>query len=342
MVLQSKSIGPLVLRLAARSSCQGATVVRRDRSPKETVMARRKRGILARFGPAVAAVVLLALALVADGGQLPAAAAGYTFRTLDFPASDAVTQVVWMNNAGLITMQYQQPPDSDFGKNQHTAILQNGTWTVIDVPGAQSTGGTNANQSGQVALSYWSEGKPWQVMIYQAGTMTPASEVPGYPSIIPGAINDQGVMTGLTGDDRGAHGFVGTLPQLRLLDYPGADGGYTNGQGINNAGIVVGSYLLADNTYHAFRLDGSTFSNIDVPGEARHNIAAAINNNGEIVGYYYGPRGFLLRNGAYTSIDVPGAWATVPYWINDLAQISGIYYDANGAWHGFIATPAPD
>src|SRR5437016_947894 len=98
------------------------------RSREETMMTWMKGGVVARCGPAVAAAVVLGLALVADGGRLPAVADGYTFQTIDGPAADAVPQLVWINNAGLIVVQYQQPPDSDFGKNQHAGILQNGAW----------------------------------------------------------------------------------------------------------------------------------------------------------------------------------------------------------------------
>jgi hypothetical protein len=47
-----------------------------------------------------------------------------------------------------------------------------------------------------------------------------------------------------------------------------------------------------------------------------------------------------LTNGAYTTIDVPGAEWTHIYSINARGQIVRAYGDAEGVQHGFVATPA--
>jgi len=49
--------------------------------------------------------------------------------------------------------------------------------------------------------------------------------------------------------------------------------------------------------------------------------------------------GFLLAEGEFTTIDVPGAMGTLPTGINAAGQIVGGYTDASGTGHGFLATP---
>jgi probable HAF family extracellular repeat protein len=50
--------------------------------------------------------------------------------------------------------------------------------------------------------------------------------------------------------------------------------------------------------------------------------------------------GFVYDRGVFTSLDVPGASATVAFGINARGQIVGAYDDTDtGVFHGFLATP---
>ena len=65
----------------------------------------------------------------------------------------------------------------------------------------------------------------------------------------------------------------------------------------------------------------------------------SINPQGDIVGFYGagGPtHGFLVHEGAFTTIDVPGASSTMAFGINPRGDIVGRYF-AGGAFHGFLA-----
>jgi hypothetical protein len=76
-----------------------------------------------------------------------------------------------------------------------------------------------------------------------------------------------------------------------------------------------------------------------------------INEREDIVGFFayvntiddcYAPpplHGFLLRQGKYTAIDVPGSISTELRAINDDGEIVGDYTDKNGNMHGFKAVP---
>src|SRR5213080_4151127 len=88
---------------------------------------------------------------------------------------------------------------------------------------------------------------------------------------------------------------------------------------------------------------------IQYPGSTS-TAARGINNSGEIVGTYScaaacinpltgetstaGTHGFLLQDGVYTRIDVPGGAATTPRGINEQGAVVG-HYAAGGVAHGF-------
>jgi probable HAF family extracellular repeat protein len=84
-----------------------------------------------------------------------------------------------------------------------------------------------------------------------------------------------------------------------------------------------------------------TFTTIDVPSPTgtTGNVAAGINASGQIVGSYTDAsshtHGFLLSQGNYTTLNVPGSDATCAMGINDTGQIVGSY-GAGGANHAFL------
>jgi probable HAF family extracellular repeat protein len=93
--------------------------------------------------------------------------------------------------------------------------------------------------------------------------------------------------------------------------------------------------------------DALTFTPIDVPG-ATDTTASGINERGQIVGVYrdaggvdcpttgVGCHGFLLDEGAFTPIDVPGTAGTQAGAINRRGQIVGFFIDTTGTFHGFL------
>ena len=66
--------------------------------------------------------------------------------------------------------------------------------------------------------------------------------------------------------------------------------------GINDAGQIVGEYLVPG-IVHGFLLDvDGSYTALDVPGAIQTTVASGINNAGVIVGYWYDvsfPHGFL-------------------------------------------------
>ena len=149
-----------------------------------------------------------------------------------------------------------------------------------------------------------------------------------------------------------------TLGTTYLSNYynPAQCGGnycYTDMQGINNAGWIVGTRKDSSGGFHGFlaqpaSYQSGNFTSIDDPNAAAGNgygtWATAINDAGLVTGYYTDSNdeehGFLYSASTSqfvaTTLDYPGsAGLTVPLGINGDAQIVGWYYDGASV-QGFL------
>ena len=86
---------------------------------------------------------------------------------------------------------------------------------------------------------------------------------------------------------------------------------------------------------------GKRFETIDFRGHLDSNIDA-LDDCGRILGVYWDAdrvttHGYVRHaNGQVSTLDVPGAAATVVFAVNDRDQLAGYFTDATGALHGFV------
>ena len=102
--------------------------------------------------------------------------------------------------------------------------------------------------------------------------------------------------------------------------------------------VVASTIFLPPNAYS----QTYTFTSTDVPG-AISTICLDINNAGAVIGYYTDPsgaeHGFLLRDGAFSTINFAYDTSTYPWGINDLGQIVGWGFDFDGGGpQGFMVS----
>jgi len=196
--------------------------------------------------------------------------------------------------------------------------------------------------------------------LYDLRSDTPVPLVfpPTVRTTIATGVNDHGAVIGtLNLDQTGLpenadhKGYVKlaaqvTSPEYELVSYPGAP--ETFGNGINNAGTVVGNYhsRRGDVTSaRAFVRRHGAYSTIDLDQIcAAKSEAWGVNESGDVVGFYSdaagGVHGFLAdHRGSVSRIDVPGAEATRLYSITGQGVLYGTYEDAAGVSHGCIGTP---
>jgi len=109
--------------------------------------------------------------------------------------------------------------------------------------------------------------------------------------------------------------------------------------GLNNAGYVAGwgtggVGFIRDPQGKITTFRCSDNSSVSVSG---------INNVGVVTGWCEGNNtsGGFVRSvqGAITTFEPPGAVRTLPWSINDLGAVAGVYYDANNVQHGFVRRP---
>jgi len=121
----------------------------------------------------------------------------------------------------------------------------------------------------------------------------------------------------------------GTYTQI---DFPSAL--MTQLNGINSAGLVVGSYE-DDAGGHGFLLQNGAYTTIDYPG-AQYSYAQGINDNGQIVGLA-NPLGYLydMNTQSFTPIQYPGASYTYSVAINNSGAVAGYFEKSNLRFQGF-------
>ena len=222
------------------------------------------------------------------------------------------------------------------------------TFSSIDLPGATFTAAFGINNHGEIVGEYRIE-PPRHALLIKAGQFIPLA-----PTTILGTnfsqardINDRGDIVGsFIGDDGFFHGFVLSKGVLTTLDFPSAS--QTQAFGINESGNVVGSWDLLDADgnlleEHGFKWKNGVFTEVNFPGSVDSGING-INARGDFVGGWDAgldsqTHGFVCSNGQCFSFDVPFPEATFTQAdrINALGHITGIYIDAEGVLHGFVA-----
>jgi len=184
-------------------------------------------------------------------------------------------------------------------------------------------------------------------------------------------LNDSGNLVGQYATNFPNHGFVlsGAMAltgppspcQFLSFDYP--DSQNSGARGINNAGQITGIYRVRGNpARHGFLATpglggtsrpnngclatsgvvpkrGVAFKSFDFPGST-NTQATAITPAGEIVGRYSSAdgrqHGFVLHDGVFTPVDVPGAtFSTDVAWVNASGEIVGGYGDSRGG-HAYV------
>jgi len=179
-------------------------------------------------------------------------------------------------------------------------------------------------------------------------------DVPGGANTVPQGIDDRGRIAGIYLDrDLVQTGFVrdrgGKVTTIHLSPIG------TKARDVNDRGQVVGIYAdPADNDLgydvRSYRRDrDGRVTTVDVPG-AGETSPYAIDDRGRIVGSYTDAgvttggdggypagtlHGYVQDRRGVTTLDVPGAVATVALDVNDRGQVVGGYIDAAGRQHGF-------
>ncbi len=169
------------------------------------------------------------------------------------------------------------------GFHSYSLVYSNGTFTTLDVPGANITEAVSINDSGQVAGSYGSSSLN-RGFVYSNGAFT-TLDVPDATATRPTSINASGQVAGYYEDGSDWHGFVYSNGTVTTLDVPGAD--ISEAVSINDNGQVTGGYKDSSG-WHGFVYSNGMFTTLDPPGitGAINALAVGINASGQVAGFY--------------------------------------------------------
>jgi probable HAF family extracellular repeat protein len=260
--------------------------------------------------------------------------------TVDAPGVGAFTAIFGIDDRGATTGGYV-----DRSGMLHGFIRRNDRFTTVDFPGAKATVLARMNAQGKIVGAYSDDAnapafKMSRGFLWHNGVFT-AIDVPGAKRTQPFGINNQGQIVGEYDDAEGrSHGFLMDQGVVTTIDAP--DGAATIASDIDDSGRIVGTFVAAvpdaglAGVFRGFLRDAAgVFTPIDVPNAdpAGGTNAFGINRHGQIVGTWFDAspgvnlsRGFLLKDGVFTTIDAPAATrGTMILDISDSGRLAGVY-----------------
>ena len=232
---------------------------------------------------------------------------------------------------------------------------QTGAFTNIAISGATSVTATDINDEGDVS-GFFTKGGKTDGFVDINGSITVLSHA-GWSDIQALGLNDAGEVVGsyvhtATGD---TNGFVYNL--LSGVYTTIVEGAKTDTvvNGVNNAGQLVGFYTdNAGNTNGMLLTPPTTTFNwtsqtVDNPTDPTFNQLLAINNSGEIAGYFgsgasgHPNKGYTvtLQNGTpvFVNENYPGSTQTQVTGVNNSGVTVGFEVDAAGNSAGWVEQP---
>jgi hypothetical protein len=319
-----------------------------------------RRG-LARLGLAAVAASAVAGAVLAGGPAFAAsashhaaAAASYTFTTLDDQADPTFNQLLGINKHNVISGYFGSgtlPAHPNKGYLLHPPYGQ-ANYTNENFPGSVQTQVTGLNDN-RDTVGFWVNGAntnrgfvEWNGA-FTSYTNPKTPHVKGAVNQLLG-INDAGIAVGFYNDKAG-HSHAYTLNQatgqFTALKIPGVS---TTATGINDAGDIVGFATSASGVTSSWLIHANHLIAYQFPG-GTSTEAFGVNKKDQIVGSYLDGagvmHGFVLSAplgpvSHWTSVDDPnGVGSTIVNGINNAGDLVGFYTDAAGNTDGMLARP---
>jgi hypothetical protein len=216
-------------------------------------------------------------------------------------------------------------------------------FTEIPLPGPGYALGINDNG---LVTGFYSDPVTGDAIsfLYERGVLTTGLEGPGASYTALGPANNRGVEIGNDGDFTHQQAVLYNIGRGTYTPLPAIPNMPLNfGNGISDAGHAVGTAFTGGHFSGATGLplnwiwDGEEYSFFAVPGADLGTYSDGINNRDQVSGYYVDgqgiPHGFLKDGLNFTTLDVPGAFFTVLFGLNNLGVVAGEYGDPSGR-HG--------
>jgi probable HAF family extracellular repeat protein len=164
-------------------------------------------------------------------------------------------------------------------------------------------------------------------------------------------INNRLTTDGFYVDNAGkTHGFFRTSDgRFTTVDYPGAQIATSFNQLLSqNDNYQASGYYsnsignTTPDIPYTYDEVGGVFHVIMIPGAVGGAQATGINNSGVTCGFFIDANqvnhGWIIFNGVFMPLDVPGATFTQALGLNNRGKVVGTFTDAAGQSHGFVYT----
>ena len=186
----------------------------------------------------------------------------------------------------------------DANRRAHGYLLRDGVFTTIDFPGAAGTEARGIGPSGDIVGTYWLPGEP-------------AVNVHGY------VLTKHGEFVAVN-----YPGHINTIAQRILPDGTILGCRHDNDMMASMKGVVI---TRSDS------VEMSEFASMTNGGTPDHRRTVGLYTN-MMMGRQ---EGFLVDDGVFTPLVVPGSMLTAAWDINPAGEIVGVYRNAAGI-HGFL------
>ena len=291
-------------------------------------------------------------------------AGGFVFTNIDGP-TPGTNAATGTNLNGISNSGTSVGFTIDNAMNFHNFTvnpLKSNSATLLNINGSTTAMAFGTNAAGTV-VGTDGNGNAFTLSNGKLKTFIP----PGGTSATAFGINDKGTIVGQDVTANGTPGFIKVNSKTYITINAPSGPNTVNAQSINNKGLVVGFYVGTDGQDHGFMasqgaakkgtLTGTAITDPTIPMVAGEPGATfvfsqvlGVNDHGIAVGYYgdstTSQHGFIYNTntGKYTFLDDPseafnnGVEVTQITGITNSGEITGFYSDANGVFHGFVAT----
>ena len=161
--------------------------------------------------------------------------------------------------------------------------------------------------------------------------------------IYPLAINNAGTIVGTIqrSGTNSTIGFeLNGITYTKIVPPDAAQTGLT---AVNNVGECLGITTSKSGTRDSFLLKGGKLVKLDSPNNVfPYGINDLDELTGSYTRLGQESGGFVYKNGVHQSLIFPGSASTVATAINNSGEVVGFFYDAAGNLHGFLWTPPGD
>ena len=260
----------------------------------------------------------------------------YTFESIDVPGVDFLALT-----ASSDFEDYAGYTKSADGGKEVAFTLIDGEFKTYDFPDSQKTHFYALGNNGNAAGHYQDSEGNFHGVVLEDGELRQYDFPGAVQTEIYGISDATGALTGNFIDASGVRrGFSGDT----IVEFPGAAATYAD---FVSAGVLVGSYIDVEGTYHAYVITRERgFTSIGLPNAANleYFFLHGINDAGTYVGRAKAagdvPRTYVGSFAGQLELQFPGSISTEGWNINQDGSVVGYYDTADGRRHGFIARPA--